>query len=241
MRTPPLLADFSHARPCKPFCENSLTLPFCPLLIRTLTGGLQTRKIKKVEGLCHLTESLSCSWSFFSRFPRKGDAMALSGIAAKSHPVIPPPWTRRRSSRSPPIVNPWPYRSSTRSRPWSPRPSTAFRRHSSWRFQSTVSSTGRLTHSEPDSTVSNALLLRCLWSCLSCACSRFRSCSRKSATSLGTDTCCHCRCSRQSRSFASFPLSTERRTPALPAQRQILKTFMEVPFVQGGCGALRGP
>ena len=27
MRTPPLLADFTHARPCKPFCENSLTLP----------------------------------------------------------------------------------------------------------------------------------------------------------------------------------------------------------------------
>ena len=22
-----MLADFSHARPCKPFCENSLTLP----------------------------------------------------------------------------------------------------------------------------------------------------------------------------------------------------------------------
>ena len=29
MRTPPLLADFSHARACKPFCENSLTLPYC--------------------------------------------------------------------------------------------------------------------------------------------------------------------------------------------------------------------
>lgn len=29
MRTPPLLADFSHARACKPFCENSLTLPLC--------------------------------------------------------------------------------------------------------------------------------------------------------------------------------------------------------------------
>ena len=28
MRTPPLLADFSHARACKPFCENSLTLPY---------------------------------------------------------------------------------------------------------------------------------------------------------------------------------------------------------------------
>ena len=27
MKIPPLLADFTHARPCKPFCENSLTLP----------------------------------------------------------------------------------------------------------------------------------------------------------------------------------------------------------------------
>ena len=24
---PPLLADFTHARPCKPFCEKYLTLP----------------------------------------------------------------------------------------------------------------------------------------------------------------------------------------------------------------------
>ena len=29
MRTPPLLADFTHAKPCKPFCEKSLTLPAC--------------------------------------------------------------------------------------------------------------------------------------------------------------------------------------------------------------------
>src|SRR5699024_2952505 len=56
-------------------------------------------------------------------------------------------------------------------------------------FRSTVSSTGRLTQSEQNSTVSKSLLLRCLWSRLSCACSRFRSCSRKSATSFGTDTC----------------------------------------------------
>ena len=27
MRTPPSLADFTHARACKPFCEKSLTLP----------------------------------------------------------------------------------------------------------------------------------------------------------------------------------------------------------------------
>lgn len=32
MRTPPLLADFSHARACKPFCENSLTLPVMTIL-----------------------------------------------------------------------------------------------------------------------------------------------------------------------------------------------------------------
>ena len=25
---PPLLADFTHARPCKPFCEKYLTLPY---------------------------------------------------------------------------------------------------------------------------------------------------------------------------------------------------------------------
>ena len=27
MRTPPLLADFTHTRACKPFCEKYLTLP----------------------------------------------------------------------------------------------------------------------------------------------------------------------------------------------------------------------
>ena len=27
MKIPPLLADFSHARACKPFCEKYLTLP----------------------------------------------------------------------------------------------------------------------------------------------------------------------------------------------------------------------
>ena len=33
MRTPPLLADFTHPRACKPICEKSLTLP------RPLQGG----------------------------------------------------------------------------------------------------------------------------------------------------------------------------------------------------------
>ena len=31
MRTPSLLADFIHARDCKPFCEKLLTLPKAPL------------------------------------------------------------------------------------------------------------------------------------------------------------------------------------------------------------------
>ena len=30
---PPLLADFSHARACKPFCEKSLTLPYSDLVL----------------------------------------------------------------------------------------------------------------------------------------------------------------------------------------------------------------
>ena len=53
MGTPPLLADFSHARACKPFCENSLTLPLLsdkngedilgvPLSIYKLYGGDMT-------------------------------------------------------------------------------------------------------------------------------------------------------------------------------------------------------
>lgn len=41
MRTPPLLADFSHARACKPFCENSLTLPLNILLTPQFVGKQQ--------------------------------------------------------------------------------------------------------------------------------------------------------------------------------------------------------
>lgn len=46
MRTPPLLADFSHARACKPFCENSLTLPI-PVL--GVGQGILTSNIKLVK------------------------------------------------------------------------------------------------------------------------------------------------------------------------------------------------
>ena len=40
--------------------------------------------------------------------------------------------------------------------------------------------------------------------------------------------------------IVTFPLSTEKYTPALPAQRQILTTCMEAPDLQGGHRALRG-
>ena len=43
MRTPPLLADFSHARACKPFCENSLTLP--PMVLWRENGSDQQKTV----------------------------------------------------------------------------------------------------------------------------------------------------------------------------------------------------
>ena len=50
MRTPPLLADFSHARACKPFCENSLTLPE----LAGETSPLDGAQRRKNGGLLHL-------------------------------------------------------------------------------------------------------------------------------------------------------------------------------------------
>ena len=43
MRTPPLLADFIHARACKPFCEKSLTLP-CVVLDNIKWSGSRSCK-----------------------------------------------------------------------------------------------------------------------------------------------------------------------------------------------------
>ena len=54
MRTPPLLADFSHARPCKPFCENSLTLPiFAPF--RSLFTALNSTVSECSDAVCGQT------------------------------------------------------------------------------------------------------------------------------------------------------------------------------------------
>ena len=41
-----MLADFSHARPCKPFCENSLTLPLS--VIRAILVELVDQLLRKV-------------------------------------------------------------------------------------------------------------------------------------------------------------------------------------------------
>ena len=44
MRAPPLPANFSHASPCKPFCEKSLTLP-----VEELRSMKLKEAAKKVE------------------------------------------------------------------------------------------------------------------------------------------------------------------------------------------------
>ena len=44
MKMPPLLADFTHARPCKPFCEKYLTLPSsCAVLLFYTTQEVYTK------------------------------------------------------------------------------------------------------------------------------------------------------------------------------------------------------
>ena len=112
------------------------------------------------------------------------------------------------------------------------------RRFSSRRFLSTASSTGRLTQSEPDGTISNSLLLRCLASCLSddgkeeCVQETHQGCPApmKSAVfrTKGSENL-HSETKILFRLAVSFPLSTEGYTPALPVQRQKLSTFMELP------------
>ena len=112
----------------------------------------------------------------------------------------------------------------------------AFRRFSSWRFLSAASSTGRLTQSEPDGTVSNSLLLRCLASCLSdggkeeCVQETHQGCpaSIKSIV-FRTEGSENLHSGRIFRPLCTFPLSTEGYTPALRVQRQKLSTFMELP------------
>ena len=38
---PPLLADFTHARPCKPFCEKYLTLPLTAVIHENHSFAIQ--------------------------------------------------------------------------------------------------------------------------------------------------------------------------------------------------------
>ena len=64
MRTPPLLADFSHARPCKPFCENSLTLPIVFAAVDAVGMCVNGQRGGAVgNDVCGLWES----WQLFHR------------------------------------------------------------------------------------------------------------------------------------------------------------------------------
>ena len=58
---PPLLADFTHARPCKPFCEKYLTLP-APAL------GAGDPEFEPFRTSDHLTQKKRLKWRFFCVF-----------------------------------------------------------------------------------------------------------------------------------------------------------------------------
>ena len=111
--------------------------------------------------------------------------MALSGIAAKSHPVIPPPVIHHSASQS----LPW---SGSCISEFGQIPVLAAQVADGFpqSFKLEVPEY-RILHGTPDAfrtgrTVSNSLFRRCLSSCFSRACSR----SRKSAPPFGADTCC---------------------------------------------------
>ena len=133
--------------------------------------------------------------------------------AAFSVALIPPFWRCRRSDRS--------------------HPSSA----------SKPPSTGRLTQSEPDGTVSNSLLLRCLASCLSdggkeeCVQETHQGCPAPiKSTVFRTESYenLHSKAKNIFRLAVSFPLSTEGYTPALPVQRQKTVDLHGTSCVQGG-------
>ena len=60
MRTPPLLADFTHTRVCKPFCEKSLTLPEANEMIDRYIHFYNHERIQLKTGEAPLTQRLSC-------------------------------------------------------------------------------------------------------------------------------------------------------------------------------------
>ena len=84
---PPLLADFSHARPCKPFCENSLTLPHRPegRIFRAVNIqidlALQKRKTRRKSCLSFCVQSADVGTSNYDtpRIPCSGTE-TLKGI-----------------------------------------------------------------------------------------------------------------------------------------------------------------
>lgn len=80
MRTPPLLADFSHARACKPFCENSLTLPVIIGMQLIFIGKWRHRRL----------DYLSAQQSIAVKDAQRGEANSLTDLlgCATSHPEI---------------------------------------------------------------------------------------------------------------------------------------------------------
>lgn len=88
MRTPPLLADFSHARACKPFCENSLTLPVSQAMAFTSPAGLTTFPVcpacmatleREGQNFCdHCGQRLDWRWYKHAQIIYPGQKSALN-------------------------------------------------------------------------------------------------------------------------------------------------------------------
>ena len=56
---PPLLADFSHARACKPFCEKYLTLPMVRVSLKDLWKSSNTNSLQAASKASSQSQSQS--------------------------------------------------------------------------------------------------------------------------------------------------------------------------------------
>ena len=85
MRTPPLLADFTHIRVCKPFCENSLTLP-----IKMKMDQIRTRNshFQWVSFLSTLPIVVADFVSFATTFFIKVVGLIFAGASAVQHSIF---------------------------------------------------------------------------------------------------------------------------------------------------------
>ena len=77
MRTPPLPADFFHARACKPFCEKSLTLPSFERVAILVAIAVNEDGYREVLGAAEGMKEDKASWVRSFQWPR---GRSLDGV-----------------------------------------------------------------------------------------------------------------------------------------------------------------